>query len=61
MDDLRDRQLLANWNTITPDTTKTYFANGLLKSIDNGVSKSDYAYNSRNLLTSETQTLATQA
>jgi RHS repeat-associated protein len=29
-----------------------------VKSIDNGVSKSDYAYNNRNLLTSETQTLS---
>lgn len=59
--DLRDRQTLANWNTTTPDTAKTYWANGLLKSIDNGVSKSDYAYNSRNLLTSETQTLSGQS
>ena len=42
----------------TPDTEKTYWANGLLKSIDNGVSKSDYAYNTRNLLTSEIQTLS---
>lgn len=40
---LRDRQTLANWNTTTPDTAKTYWANGLLKSIDNGISKSDYA------------------
>jgi RHS repeat-associated protein len=56
--DLRDRQTLANWNTSSPDTAKTYWANGLLKSIDNGVSKSDYAYNNRNLLTSETQTLS---
>jgi RHS repeat-associated protein len=56
--DARDRQTLANWNTTTPDTAKTYWANGLLKSIDNGVSKSDYAYNHRNLLTSETQTLS---
>lgn len=31
--------------------------NGLIRSFDNSVSKSDYAYNSRNLLTSETQTL----
>jgi RHS repeat-associated protein len=59
--DLRDRQTLADWNTTTPDTAKTYWANGLIKSIDNGVSKSDYAYNSRNLLTSETQTLSGQA
>ena len=58
--DLRDRQTLANWNTSTPDTAKTYWANGLLKSIDNGVSKSDYAYNNRNLLTSESQTLASR-
>ena len=43
------------------NTTKTYFANGLLKSIDNGVSKSDYAYSVRNELTSESQTLANQA
>lgn len=55
--DVRDRQTLANWNTTTPDTVREYFANGLLKSIDNGVSKSDYAYNNRTLLTSETQTL----
>ncbi len=59
--DLRDRQTLANWNTSTPDTAKEYFANGLLKSIDNGVSKSDYAYDVRNQLTSETQTLAGRA
>ncbi len=52
---LCDRQTLANWNSTTPDTAKTYWANGLLKSIDNGISKSDYAYNTRNLLTSETQ------
>ena len=58
--DLRDRQTLADWNTTTPDTTKTYWANGLLKSVDNGVSKSDYAYDSRNLLISETQTLVGQ-
>jgi len=55
--DLRDRQLLADWNTATPDTAKTYFACGLLKSIDNGVSKSDFTYNARHDLTSETQTL----
>jgi RHS repeat-associated protein len=55
--DARDRQTHANWNTTTPDTAKTYWPNGLLKSIDNGVSKSDYAYNKRNLLISETQTL----
>ncbi len=59
--DLRDRQTLADWNSTTPDTAKTYWANGLLKSIDNGVSKSDYAYSLRNELTSETQTLAGQA
>lgn len=59
--DLRDRQILADWNTSTPDTTKEYFANGLLKSIDNGISKSDYVYNNRNLLTSETQSLAGRA
>ncbi len=59
--DVRDRQTLADWNTSTPDTAKTYFTNGLLKSIDNGVSKSDYAYNNRNLLTSETQTLTGRA
>lgn len=58
--DTRDRQTLVDWSTTTPDTTRTYWANGLLKSIDNGVSKSDYAYNSRNLLTSETQTLASR-
>lgn len=45
----------------TPDTTRTYWANGLLKSVDNGISRSDYAYNVRNELTSETQTLAGQA
>lgn len=56
--DLRDRQTLANWATSTPDTARTYWANGLIKSIDNGLSRSDYAYNSRNLLTSETQTLS---
>lgn len=56
--DLRDRQTLANWNSATPDTAKTYWANGLLKSIDNGISKSDYAYSNRNLLTSEKQTLS---
>ena len=56
--DTRDRQTLADWNTTTPDTTKTYWANGLIKSIDNGVSQSDYAYDVRNLLTSETQTLS---
>ena len=50
----RDHQTLAHRNTACG------WANGLLKSIDNGVSKSDYAYNSRNLLTSETQTLATR-
>ena len=59
--DLRDRHLKSDWNTTTPDTTKTYFANGLLKSIDNGISKSDYAYSVRNELTVETQTLANQA
>ncbi len=52
---LRDGQPPANGNTTTPDTANTYWANGLLKSIDNGVSKSDYTYNNRNLLTSETQ------
>jgi RHS repeat-associated protein len=57
---LCDRQTLANWNSSTPDTAKTWWANSLLKSIDNGVSKSDYAYNNRNLLTSETQTLVGQ-
>ena len=57
---LRDRQLLANWNTTTPDTAKTYWADGLIKSIDNGVSKSDFAYNARHELTSETQTLASR-
>ena len=56
--DLRDRQLTSDWNTTTPDTTKTYFANGLLKSIDNGISKSDYVYSVRNELTAETQTLS---
>ena len=59
--DLRDRQTLANWNTSTPDTARTYWANGLIKSVDNGVSRSDYAYNVRNQLTSETQTLSGQA
>jgi YD repeat-containing protein len=58
--DLRNRQLLANWNTATPGTARTYFANGLLKSIDNGVSRSDYSYDSRNLLSAEIQTLAGQ-
>ncbi len=58
--DLRDRQLTSDWNTATPDTSKTYLANGLLKSIDNGVSKSDYAYSVRNELLAETQTLGTQ-
>jgi RHS repeat-associated protein len=58
--DVRDRQTLADWNTTTPDTARTYWANGLLKSIDNGVSKSDYAYSVKNELTSETQTLAGQ-
>lgn len=56
--DLRDRQTLAAWNTTTPSSAKTYFVNGLLKSIDNGTSKSDFLYNTRNELTSETQTLA---
>ncbi len=56
--DLRNRQTLANWNTTTPDTAKTYWANGLIKSIDNGVSKSEFAYNTRNLVTAETQTLS---
>jgi len=46
------------FETTTPDTLKTYFVNGLLKSIDNGTSNSDFAYNNRNELTSETQTLA---
>lgn len=55
--DLRDRQTLADWNTTTPDTTRTYWPNGLLKSIDNGISRSDYAYDVKNQLTSETQTL----
>lgn len=55
--DLRDRQTLASWNTTTPATVRDYFANGLPKSIDNGVSRSDYAYSVRNELTSETQTL----
>ncbi len=59
--DLRDRLLLTDWNSSTPDTTRTYFANGLLKSIDNSVSKSDYAYSVRNELSSEIQTLAGQA
>jgi RHS repeat-associated protein len=58
--DVRDRQTLANWNTTTPDTARDYWANGLVKSVDNGVSKSDYTYNVRNHLTSETQTLAGQ-
>ena len=57
----RDRQTLADWNTTTPDTAKTYWANGLLKSADNTISKSDYAYSAKNQLTSETQTLAGQA
>jgi RHS repeat-associated protein len=56
--DARDRQTLANWNSTTPDTFWTYWANGLLKSVDNGISKSDYVYNNRDLLTSETQTLS---
>jgi hypothetical protein len=56
--DIRDRQLKSDWNTTTPDTTKTYWANGLLKSIDNTVSKSDYAYSVRNELLSEIQTLS---
>jgi RHS repeat-associated protein len=55
--DLRDRQTLANWSSTTPDTGRTYWANGLLKSIDNGVSKSGFAYDNRNEMTSETQTL----
>ncbi len=59
--DQRNRQTLADWSSSTPDTAKTYFANGLIKSIDNGVSKSDYIYNTRNQLTSETQTLSGQA
>lgn len=58
--DLRDRQLLADWNSATPDTARSYFANGQLKSIDNGVSRSDYSYDSRNLLSAEIQTLAGQ-
>jgi outer membrane autotransporter protein len=41
-------------------TGKTY-ANGLLKSIDNGSAKSDYSYDVANELTSETQTLSGQA
>ncbi len=28
------RQTLADWNSTTPDTAKTYWANGLLKFID---------------------------
>jgi RHS repeat-associated protein len=59
--DVRDRQLRADWNTATPDTVRTYYGNGMLKSVDNGVSKSDYFYNSRNLLTSEVLTLAGRA
>jgi hypothetical protein len=43
--------------TATPDTTLTYCANGLLNSMDNGVSRSDYTYSVRNELSSETQTL----
>lgn len=58
--DVRDRQTLADWNTTTSDTVSTYWANGQLKSIDNGISKSEYTYDVRNLLTSESQTLAGQ-
>ena len=59
--DSRDRQTKTAWNdNMTPDTSRDYFANGLLKFVDNGVSRSDYTYNSRNLLKSESQTLSGQ-
>jgi len=46
--DLRDRLTLSDWNTATADTTRTYLANGLLESVDNGISLSEYAYDSCN-------------
>jgi RHS repeat-associated protein len=54
--DLRDRAVLDDWNTATPDTVREYFANGLLKKIDNGVAKSNYSYSVRNELLKEAQT-----
>ena len=59
--DPRDRVTLSDWNSTTPDTHRDYWPGGLIKFIDNGISRSDYHYNSRKLLTSEIQTISGQS
>lgn len=54
--DLRDRLTLSDWNTSTPDTARDYHANGLLKTMDNGVARSEYSYSVRNELLAEVTT-----
>ncbi|MES2996126.1 MAG: hypothetical protein V4733_04875 [Verrucomicrobiota bacterium] len=59
--DLRDRLLVSNWNTVTPDTTRTYNPCGQMLSIDNTISLNTYVYDAGHQLTSETQKLASEA
>ncbi|MES2996683.1 MAG: RHS repeat-associated core domain-containing protein [Verrucomicrobiota bacterium] len=59
--DFRDRLLVSDWNTSTPDTTRSYDLCGQMLSIDNTVSLNTYVYDAGHQLTSETQKLAGEA
>ncbi|MES2995703.1 MAG: RHS repeat-associated core domain-containing protein [Verrucomicrobiota bacterium] len=58
--DSRDRLLVSDWNTTTPDTTRTYNPCGQLLTIDNTVSLNTYVYDAGHQLTSETHKLASE-
>jgi RHS repeat-associated protein len=51
--DARDRETSTSWTDATPGTSKTYFDNGLLKTLSSSVSSLTYAYDDANRLTSE--------
>jgi RHS repeat-associated protein len=54
--DVRDRQTKRDWNSTTPDTETEYFADGNVKSIDNGSTLVSYTYDTLGRMDTETQT-----
>lgn len=56
--DNRNRELNSSWNdNLTPSISKSYFDNGLIKTISSNISTLNYLYNVANELISETQNI----
>jgi RHS repeat-associated protein len=56
--DNRNREASTTWSDGTPATSETYFANGLLKTLNSSISSLTYEYYDDNQLKSETQQIA---